>query len=249
MLTAGQVAHKLIGKAGRREGGGGADPQSGEGGLGPGDGLARRGGLVRCRGRVCWANAELCAQCVGCSCKAVQGSRGCGACWAGERLRRAVRGLVGREPRCDMRSWLWRASAGCRGEGSGLHVQCGCGIMRSRPFSVFQFVSFTRMLNARAPPGSYCTVYSYSRVFRSRARSGSRRPGSGLGAVRSRASGSQARLHGWPLSRLNVKAIRCAPSRGRAHTKVTAARGRAASRSLRPRPRHCRRAAALCRIL
>ena len=131
MLTAGQVAHKLIGKAGRREGGGGADPQSGEGGLGPGDGLARRGGLVRCRGRVCWANAELCAQCVGCSCKAVQGSRGCGACWAGERLRRAVRGLVGREPRCDMRSWLWRASAGCRG--GGLRASCAMRLRHLRP--------------------------------------------------------------------------------------------------------------------
>ena len=96
------------------------------------------------------------------------------------------------------------------------------------------------MRNARAPPGSYCTVYSYSREVRSRARSGSRRRRARASGLR---SGSQARLHGWPLSRLNVKAIRCAPSRGRAHTKVTAARGRAASRSLRPRPRHCRRAA------
>ena len=103
------------------------------------------------------------------------------------------------------------------------------------------------MRNARAPPGSYCTVYSYSREVRSRARSGSRRRRARASGLR---SGSQARLHGWTLSRLNVKAIRCAPSRGRAHTKVTAARGRAASRSLRPLPRHCRRAAdrAQCRI-
>ena len=33
-LTAGQVAHKLLGKAGLREGGGGADPRSGEGEIG-----------------------------------------------------------------------------------------------------------------------------------------------------------------------------------------------------------------------
>ena len=72
---------------------------------------------MRCGGRVCWANAELCAQSDGCSRKAVQGSRGCGACWAGERLRRAVRGLVGRELRCDVRCGLSRASAGCRGGG------------------------------------------------------------------------------------------------------------------------------------
>ena len=56
MLTAGQIAHKLIGRSGRREGGGEADPRVGEGGYGPGAGLARRGGLVRCRGRTCWAS-------------------------------------------------------------------------------------------------------------------------------------------------------------------------------------------------
>ena len=119
----------LTGRAGRRGGGGGAGPQPGEGGHGPGDGLARRRGLMRCGGRVCWANAELCAQSVGCSRKAVQGSRGCGACWAGERLRRAVRGLVGRELRCDVRCGLSRASAGCRG--GGLRASCawGCGIL------------------------------------------------------------------------------------------------------------------------
>ena len=83
---------------------------------------------MRCGGRVCWANAELCAQSDGCSRKAVQGSRGCGACWAGERLRRAVRGLVGRELRCDVRCGLSRASAGCRG--GGLRASCawGCGM-------------------------------------------------------------------------------------------------------------------------
>ena len=120
----------LTGRAGRRGGWGGAGPQPGEGGHGPGDGLARRRGLMRCGGRVCWANAELCAQSVGCSRKAVQGSRGCGACWAGERLRRAVRGLVGRELRCDVRCGLSRASAGCRG--GGLRASCawGCGIER-----------------------------------------------------------------------------------------------------------------------
>ena len=78
-----------------------------------------------------------------------------------------------------------------------------------------------------------------------RARSGAGRALARAGRARASAALcwlQQARLHGWPLSRLNVKAIRCAPSRGRAHTKVTAARGRAASRSLRPRPRHCRRA-------
>ena len=119
----------LTGRAGRRGGGGGAGPQPGEGGHGPGDGLARRRGLMRCGGRVCWANAELCAQSDGCSRKAVQGSRGCGACWAGERLRRAVRGLVGRELRCDVRCGLSRASAGCRG--GGLRASCawGCGIV------------------------------------------------------------------------------------------------------------------------
>ena len=131
MLTAGQVAHKLIGKAGRREGGGGADPQSGVGGHGSGGGLARRGGLVRCRGRVCWANAEMGAQCAGCLCKAGAGSFGRGACWAGERLRRAVRGRVGRELRYDVECGLWRSSAGCRG--GGVRASCAMGL---RNFSV-----------------------------------------------------------------------------------------------------------------
>ena len=87
-----------------------------------------------------------------------------------------------------------------------------------------------------------------------RARSGAGRALARAGRARASACALARRLgcslHGWPLSRLNVKAIRCAPSRGRAHTKVTAARGRAASRSLRPLPRHCRRAAdrAQCRI-
>ena len=55
-LSAEQKAYRLAGKAGRREGGGEADPRVGEGGYGPGAGLARRGGLVRCRGRTCWAS-------------------------------------------------------------------------------------------------------------------------------------------------------------------------------------------------
>ena len=50
-------------------------------------------------------------------------------------MRRAVRGLVGREPRCDMRSWLWRASAGCRG--GGLRASCA---MRLRNFFTTQKV-------------------------------------------------------------------------------------------------------------
>ena len=127
LLNAEHTAHMLTGRVGRQGGGGGAYPQSGEGGHGPGDGLAHRRELMRCEGRICWAKAELCAQCAGCLCKAVQGSRGCGACWTGERLRRAVHGLVGRELRCDVRCGLWRVSAGCRGElglgASSLHVQ------------------------------------------------------------------------------------------------------------------------------
>jgi len=67
MLTAGQIAHKVTGRAGRREGRGGADPRSGEGGHGPGDGLARRRGVMQCQGRVCWANVDwVYAMCAGC---------------------------------------------------------------------------------------------------------------------------------------------------------------------------------------
>ena len=51
-----------------------------------------------------------------------QGSCGRGACWAGGLVRRAVRGCVGRELRCDVRCGLWRASAGCRG--GGLRASC-----------------------------------------------------------------------------------------------------------------------------
>ena len=133
LLNAEHTAHMLTGRVGRQGGGGGAYPQSGEGGHGPGDGLAHRRELMRCEGRICWANAELCAQCAGCLCKAVQGSRGCGACWTGERLRRAVHGLVGRELRCDVRCGLWRASAGCRG--GGLRASCA---MRLRNFFTSQ---------------------------------------------------------------------------------------------------------------
>ena len=131
LLYAEHTAHMLTGRVGRQGGGGGAYPQSGEGGRGPGDGLAHRRELMRCEGRICWANAELCAQCAGCLCKAVQGSRGCGACWTGERLRRAVHGLVGRELRCDVRCGLWRASAGCRG--GGLRASCA---MRLRNLTI-----------------------------------------------------------------------------------------------------------------
>ena len=129
LLYAEHTAHMLTGRVGRQGGGGGAYPQSGEGGHGPGDGLAHRRELMRCEGRICWANAELCAQCAGCLCKAVQGSRGCGACWTGERLRRAVHGLVGRELRCDVRCGLWRASAGCRG--GGLRASCAMRLRNS----------------------------------------------------------------------------------------------------------------------
>ena len=139
LLYAEHTAHMLTGRVGRQGGGGGAYPQSGEGGHGPGDGLAHRRELMRCEGRICWANAELCAQCAGCLCKAVQGSRGCGACWTGERLRRAVHGLVGRELRCDVRCGLWRASAGCRG--GGLRASCawGCGIVSGFEVKLGQF--------------------------------------------------------------------------------------------------------------
>ena len=57
MLTAGQIAHKLIGRSGRQEGGGGAGSRSGVGGHGPRGGLERGRWVVRCGGRICWANA------------------------------------------------------------------------------------------------------------------------------------------------------------------------------------------------
>jgi hypothetical protein len=70
-LSAEQKAYRLTGKAGRREGGGGADPRAGEGGHGPGGGLARRRGLVRREGRPCCANVSEGVRHVLAGCRAV----------------------------------------------------------------------------------------------------------------------------------------------------------------------------------
>ena len=95
LLCAEHIAHKLTGKAGRRKGGGGADPRAGVGGHRPGGGLAHRRGLVRCEWRLCCVNADVAVRNVLLSAGLGMGSCVHGAERAREGSWRAARGRVG----------------------------------------------------------------------------------------------------------------------------------------------------------
>ena len=129
LLCAEHIAHKLTGKAGRREGGGGADPRAGVGGHRPGGGLAHRRGLVRCEWRLCCVNADVAVRNV---LLCLQGWAWAVACMVLSVLERVRGGRhAGVWGACCGAVWRLRGGGQaqvCRGEGSGRHVQWGCGI-------------------------------------------------------------------------------------------------------------------------
>ena len=125
-MCAEHIAHKLSGKAGRREGGGGADPRAGVGGHRPGGGLAHRRGIVRYEWRLCCVNADVAVRNVLLSAGLGMGSCVHGAERAREGSWRAARGRVGCVLWCGMALARRRAGAGLpRG---GLRASCAVGL-------------------------------------------------------------------------------------------------------------------------